>query len=87
MALLDNTYQRIESVDKENQLITLKDNEGNIRLLSPREASAEGVTLYRPEHITVSQGDRMRFSKSDPERGYVANSVWEVKAFSVTVSR
>ncbi|WP_177951836.1 MULTISPECIES: hypothetical protein, partial [Klebsiella] len=63
VALLDNTYQRIESVDKENQLITLKDNEGNIRLLSPREASAEGVTLYRPEHITVSQGDRMRFSK------------------------
>ena len=89
VALLDNTYQRIESVDKENQLITLKDGEGNTRLLSPREASAEGVTLYREETITVSQGDRMRFSKSDPERGYVANSVWEVKAISgdsVTVS-
>lgn len=82
VALLDNTYQRIESVDKENQIITLKDSEGNTRFLSPREASAEGVTLYRPEHITVSQGDRMRFSKSDPERGYVANSVWEVKAVS-----
>ena len=82
VALLDNTYQRIESVDKENQLITLKDNEGNTRFLSPREASAEGVTLYRREHITVSQGDRMRFSKSDPERGYVANSVWEVKTVS-----
>ncbi|VDR28333.1 Multifunctional conjugation protein TraI [Raoultella terrigena] len=24
----------------------------------------------------------MRFSKSDPERGYVANSVWEVKSVS-----
>lgn len=82
VALLDSTYQRIESVDKDNQLITLKDSEGNTRFLSPREASAEGVTLYRPEHITVSQGDRMRFSKSDPERGYVANSVWEVKAVS-----
>lgn len=82
VALLDNAYQRIESVDKENQLITLKDSEGNTRFLSPREASAEGVTLYREEHITVSQGDRMRFSKSDPERGYVANSVWEVKAVS-----
>lgn len=82
MALLDNTYQRIESVDKENQLITLKDSEGNTRFLSPREASAEGVTLYREETITVSQGDRMRFSKSDPERGYVANSVWEVKTVS-----
>lgn len=82
VALLDNTYHRIDSVDKENQLITLKDSEGNGRLLSPREASAEGVTLYREEIITVSQGDRMRFSKSDPERGYVANSVWEVKSVS-----
>ncbi|MGR7358734.1 conjugative transfer relaxase/helicase TraI [Klebsiella aerogenes] len=89
VALLDNTYHRIDSVDNENQLITLKDSEGNTRLLSPREASAEGVTLYREETITVSQGDRMRFSKSDPERGYVANSVWEVKIISgdsVTVS-
>ncbi|HDS6520163.1 TPA: conjugative transfer relaxase/helicase TraI [Klebsiella oxytoca] len=82
VALLDNTYQRIERVDKENQLITLKDREGNTRFLSPREASAEGVTLYREETLTVSQGDRMRFSKSDPERGYVANSVWEVKSVS-----
>ncbi|HEM8838375.1 TPA: conjugative transfer relaxase/helicase TraI [Klebsiella aerogenes] len=82
VALLDNTYHRIDSVDNENQLITLKDSEGNTRLLSPREASAEGVTLYREETITVSQGDRMRFSKSDPERGYVANSVWEVKIIS-----
>lgn len=82
VALLDNTYHRIDSVDNKNQLITLKDSEGNTRLLSPREASAEGVTLYREETITVSQGDRMRFSKSDPERGYVANSVWAVKTIS-----
>ncbi|HCD5425965.1 TPA: conjugative transfer relaxase/helicase TraI [Klebsiella aerogenes] len=82
VALLDNTYHRIDSVDNENQLITLKDSEGNPRLLSPREASVEGVTLYREETITVSQGDRIRFSKSDPERGYIANSVWEVKTTS-----
>ncbi|WP_277421733.1 conjugative transfer relaxase/helicase TraI domain-containing protein, partial [Klebsiella michiganensis] len=37
---------------------------------------------YREQEITVSQGDKMRFSKSDTERGYVANSVWEVKAVS-----
>ncbi|AKK99275.1 hypothetical protein AB190_01295 (plasmid) [Enterobacter asburiae] len=52
------------------------------RLISPREASAEGVTLYRQESITVSPGDRMRFSKSDTERGYVANSVWRVESIS-----
>lgn len=82
VALVDNAYHRIGSVDKENQLITLTDSEGKERFISPREASAEGVTLYRREDITVSQGDRMRFSKSDPERGYVANSVWEVKSVS-----
>ncbi|MBK0167090.1 conjugative transfer relaxase/helicase TraI [Klebsiella sp. S69] len=82
VALVDNAYHRISKVDKDNQLITLTDSEGKERFISPREASSEGVTLYRQEKITVSQGDRMRFSKSDPERGYVANSVWEVKAVS-----
>ncbi|MCS3434246.1 conjugative transfer relaxase/helicase TraI [Klebsiella sp. BIGb0407] len=89
VALVDNTYHRIDSVDKESQLITLQDGEGKMRFISPREASAEGVTLYRQDSITVSAGDRMRFSKSDPERGYVANSVWTVSAVrgdSVTLS-
>ncbi|WP_228293299.1 hypothetical protein [Klebsiella pneumoniae] len=82
VALVDNVYHRISKVDKANQLITLTDSEGKERYISPREASAEGVTLYRQEKITVSQGDRMRFSKSDLERGYVANSIWEVQSVS-----
>lgn len=82
VALVDNVYHRISKVDKANQLITLTDSDGKERYISPREASAEGVTLYRQEKITVSQGDRMRFSKSDPERGYVANSIWEVQSVS-----
>ncbi|MCK2975788.1 type-F conjugative transfer system pilin acetylase TraX, partial [Escherichia coli] len=63
-------------------LITLQDAEGNTRLISPREAVAEGVTLYTPDTIRVGTGDRMRFTKSDRERGYVANSVWTVTAVS-----
>ncbi|ELC4638593.1 conjugative transfer relaxase/helicase TraI, partial [Escherichia coli] len=58
------------------------DAEGNTRLISPREAVAEGVTLYTPDTIRVGTGDRMRFTKSDRERGYVANSVWTVTAVS-----
>lgn len=46
------------------------------------EAVAEGVTLYTPDKIRVGTGDRMRFTKSDRERGYVANSVWTVTAVS-----
>lgn len=82
LALVDNVYHRIAAVSKEDQMITLQDAQGNTRLISPREASAEGVTLYNPETIRVGTGDRMRFTKSDRERGYVANSVWTVTAVS-----
>ncbi len=75
-------YHRIAGISKDDGLITLQDAEGNTRLISPREAVAEGVTLYTPDTIRVGTGDRMRFSKSDPERGYVANSIWEVQSVS-----
>ncbi|HAX3189324.1 TPA: conjugative transfer relaxase/helicase TraI domain-containing protein, partial [Escherichia coli] len=89
LALVDNVYHRIAGISKDDGLITLEDAEGNTRLISPREAVAEGVTLYTPDTIRVGIGDRMRFTKSDRERGYVANSVWTVTAVfgdSVTLS-
>lgn len=52
------------------------------RYVIDRVAVAEGVTLYTPDTIRVGTGDRMRFTKSDRERGYVANSVWTVTAVS-----
>lgn len=82
LALVDNVYHRIAGISKDDGLITLEDAEGNTRLISPREAVAEGVTLYTPDTIRVGSGDRMRFTKSDRERGYVANSVWTVTAVS-----
>ncbi|HAG1906877.1 TPA: conjugative transfer relaxase/helicase TraI, partial [Salmonella enterica] len=82
LALVDNVYHRIAGISKEDGLITLEDKAGNTRLISPREAAAEGVTLYNPETIRVGAGGRMRFTKSDRERGYVANSVWTVTAVS-----
>lgn len=77
-ALLDNTYYRIAGVDRDNHIVSLADAAGNARLLSPREAVREGVTLYVRESVDVSAGDKMRFTKTDVERGYIANSVWEV---------
>lgn len=82
LALVDNVYHRIAGISKDDGLITLQDAEGNTRLISPREAVAEGVTLYTPDTIRVGTGDRMRFTKSDRDRGYVANSVWTVTAVS-----
>ncbi len=85
LALVDSVYHRA-GISKDDGLITLEDAEGNTRLI-PREAVAEGVTLYTPDKIRVGTGG-MRFTKSDRERGYVANSVWTVTASgdSVTLS-
>ena len=43
----------IAGISKDDGLVTLQDAEGNTRLISPREAVAEGVTLYTPDKIRV----------------------------------
>ncbi|MDM1844973.1 conjugative transfer relaxase/helicase TraI [Serratia ureilytica] len=80
VVLLDNTYYRMADIDSQSRTVSLQDSEGNTRLFSPASAVREGVTLYNPRTIEVSVGDRMRFSKSDVERGHVANSTWTVEA-------
>ncbi|HGM7842314.1 TPA: conjugative transfer relaxase/helicase TraI [Serratia marcescens] len=80
VVLLDNTYYRMADIDSQSRTVSLLDSEGNTRQFSPASAVREGVTLYNPRTIEVSVGDRMRFSKSDVERGHVANSAWTVEA-------
>ena len=77
---LDERYWTIAEVDREAGLVTLHGRDGETRLLSPAEAVREKATLYHPETIAVSAGDRMRFSRTDNERGYVANQVATVTA-------
>lgn len=79
VVLLDNTYYRMADIDSQSRTVSLQDSEGNTRQFSPASAVREGVTLYKPRTIEVSVGDRMRFSKSDVERGHVANSAWTVE--------
>ncbi|MEN4128679.1 conjugative transfer relaxase/helicase TraI [Serratia marcescens] len=80
VVLLDNTYYRMADIDSQSRTVSLQDSEGNTRQFSPASAVREGVTLYNPRTIEVSVGDHMRFSKSDVERGHVANSAWTVEA-------
>lgn len=79
VVLLDNTYYRMAAIDSQSRTVSLQDSEGNTRQFSPSSAVREGVTLYNPRTLEVSVGDRMRFSKSDVERGHVANSTWTVE--------
>ncbi|HID8404639.1 TPA: conjugative transfer relaxase/helicase TraI [Serratia marcescens] len=80
VVLLDNTYYRMTGIDSQSRTVSLQNSEGNTRQFSPASAVREGVTLYNPRTIEVNVGDRMRFSKSDVERGHVANSAWTVEA-------
>lgn len=82
LALKDRVYWQIADIHAENGTVTLRDAQGREQVLSPREASQEAVTLYQPDTVTVSAGDRVRFGKSDVERGFVANSVWQVVSAS-----
>lgn len=74
LALKGQRYWQIADIDTKSDTVTLRDTQGRTQTLSPREASREGITLYQT--VTVSVGDRMRFSKSDSEQGFVANSEW-----------
>ncbi|ENT6523231.1 conjugative transfer relaxase/helicase TraI domain-containing protein, partial [Escherichia coli] len=62
LVLVDNVYHRIAGISKDDGLITLQDAEGNTRLISPREAVAEGVTLYTPDTIRVGTCDSVTLS-------------------------
>ncbi|PPE07317.1 conjugative transfer relaxase/helicase TraI, partial [Escherichia coli] len=68
LALVDNVYHRIVGISKDDGLITLQDAEGNTRLISPREAVAEGVTLYTPDTIRVGTGDSVTLSDGQQTR-------------------
>ncbi|MFT4465097.1 MAG: conjugative transfer relaxase/helicase TraI [Sodalis sp. (in: enterobacteria)] len=80
LALKGQRYWQIADIDTKSDTVTLRDTQGRTQTLSPREASREGITLYQTGTVTVSVGDRMRFSKSDSEQGFVANSVWQVQS-------
>ncbi|PAU99449.1 conjugative transfer relaxase/helicase TraI [Arsenophonus sp. ENCA] len=80
LALKNNQYWQITAIDAKNDTVTLRNEQGQETLLSPRQAVKEGITLYQPETLTVSQGDKIRFTKSDNEQGFLANSVWQIQA-------
>ncbi len=66
-------------------LVTLSNAEGESVLISPQQNTAQDISLFMPRELTVSQGDRVRFTRSDTDRGYVANSLWEVAGLLKTV--
>lgn len=63
-------------------VVTLRNGEGESVLISPQQNTALDISLFTPRDLILSQGDRVRFTRSDAGRGYVANSLWEVAGFT-----
>ena len=77
-ALINREYWTVGATDREAGVVRLTHADGREKLISPFENSTEEVQLYRPRDIHVSEGDRIRFTRSDAERGYTGNSFWSV---------
>lgn len=78
VAVMNNQHMTVSDVDIGQGIVTLTDASGKPTVISNFENSTQDISLYVPRDITVSTGDRMRFTRSDNERGYVANSQWQV---------
>ncbi|MHA3928333.1 conjugative transfer relaxase/helicase TraI [Klebsiella oxytoca] len=82
VAMMNERYWTVAEVDTQDAVVTLRNDDGESVLISPQQNTAQDISLFTPRSLTVSQGDRVRFTRSDTDRGYVANSLWEVAGFT-----
>lgn len=82
VAMMNERYWTVAEVDTQDAVVTLRNADGESVLLSPQQNTAQDISLFTPRDLTISQGDRVRFTRSDTDRGYVANSLWEVAGFT-----
>lgn len=82
VAMMNERYWTVAEVDTQDAVVTLRNADGESVLLSPQQNTAQDISLFTHRELTLSQGDRVRFTRSDTDRGYVANSLWEVAGFT-----
>lgn len=82
VAMMNERYWTVAEVDMQDAVVTLRNADGELVLISPQQNTAQDISLFTPRDLTISQGDRVRFTRSDTDRGYVANSLWEVAGFT-----
>ncbi|MDM2857147.1 conjugative transfer relaxase/helicase TraI [Citrobacter sp. Cpo071] len=82
VAMMNERYWTVAEVDTQDAVVTLRNADGESVLISPQQNTAQDISLFTPRDLTISQGDRVRFTCSDTNRGYVANSLWEVAGFT-----
>lgn len=78
VAVVDQQYYTVSDVDTKSGTMTLIDAQGKKRLISNIENTAHDLAIYQPRDIQVSEGDKIRFTRTVNEHGHVANSQWKV---------
>lgn len=79
IALINREYWTVGNTDRQSGLVMLTGHDGRKKVISPFENSTEDAQIYQSRAVRVSEGDRMRFTRSDAERGYTGNSFWNVE--------
>ncbi|ENS1898250.1 conjugative transfer relaxase/helicase TraI [Escherichia coli] len=82
VAMMNERYWTVADVNPQDGVVTLRNTDGESALISPQQNTAQDISLFTHRELTLSQGDRVRFTRSDTDRGYVANSLWEVAGFT-----
>ncbi|EMF1779837.1 conjugative transfer relaxase/helicase TraI [Escherichia coli] len=82
VAMMNERYWTVADVNPQDGVVTLRNADGESVLISPQQNTAQDISLFTHRELTLSQGDRVRFTRSDTDRGYVANSLWEVAGFT-----
>ena len=82
VAMMNERYWTVADVNPQDGVVTLRNTDGESVLISPQQNTAQDISLFTHRELTLSQGDRVRFTRSDTDRGYVANSLWEVAGFT-----
>ncbi|EDO5887615.1 conjugative transfer relaxase/helicase TraI [Salmonella enterica] len=82
VAMMNERYWTVAEVNTEDAVVTLRNADGESVLISPQQNTSQDISLFTLRDLTLSQGDRVRFTRSDTDRGYVANSLWEVAGFT-----
>lgn len=82
VAMMNDRYWTVAEVNTDDAVVTLRNADGESVLISPQQNTSQDISLFASRELTISQGDRVRFTRSDTDRGYVANSLWEVAGFT-----
>lgn len=70
------------AVDRNGRTVTVRDEEGKIALISPKELITGDVQLFRRSEMEVRSGDLLKFTATDREQGQMANQRYTVESVS-----